>query len=65
VKAVHRSILLFPFYNWEEAQEDCGFAPYPWAGKMPLEEGVGTHSSIPAWRIPWTEEPGGLQSVGS
>ena len=30
----------------------------------PLEEGVATHSSILAWRIPWTEEPGGLQSVG-
>ena len=29
-----------------------------------LEEGVATHSSILAWRIPWTEEPGGLQSVG-
>ena len=26
-----------------------------------LEEGMATHSSIPAWRIPWTEEPGGLQ----
>ena len=26
----------------------------------PLEEGVATHSSILAWRIPWTEEPGGL-----
>ena len=31
----------------------------------PLEEGVTTHSSIPDWRIPWTEEPGGLQSMGS
>ena len=31
----------------------------------PLEEGVTTHSSIRAWRIPWTEEPGGLQSTGS
>ena len=30
----------------------------------PLEEGMATHSSILAWRIPWTEEPGGLQSVG-
>ena len=30
-----------------------------------LEEGVVTHSSILAWRIPWTEEPGGLQSTGS
>ena len=31
----------------------------------PLEEDVETHSSILAWRIPWTEEPGGLQSTGS
>ena len=30
-----------------------------------LEEGMATHSSILAWRLPWTEEPGGLQSVGS
>ena len=30
-----------------------------------LEEGMATHSSIPAWRIPWTAEPGGLQSIGS
>ena len=34
-------------------------------GKDPLEEGMATHSSILAWRIPWTEEPGGLQSIGS
>ena len=31
----------------------------------PLEEGKATDSSILAWRIPWTEEPGGLQSMGS
>ena len=31
----------------------------------PLEEGMATHSSSFAWRIPWTEEPGGLQSTGS
>ena len=31
----------------------------------PLEEGMATHSSILAWRIPWTEEPGGLQSMES
>jgi len=31
----------------------------------PLEKEMATHSSIPAWRIPWTEEPGGLQSTGS
>ena len=33
--------------------------------KDPLEEGMEAHSSIFAWRIPWTEEPGGLQSMGS
>ena len=31
----------------------------------PLEKGMATHSSILAWRIPWTEEPVGLQSMGS
>ena len=31
----------------------------------PLEQEMATHSSILAWRIPWTEEPGGLQSMGS
>ena len=31
----------------------------------PLEEGMATHSSIFAWRIPWTEEAGGLQPMGS
>ena len=30
----------------------------------PLEEEMATHSSIPAWKIPWTEEPGRLQSMG-
>ena len=29
----------------------------------PLEEGIVTHSSVLAWKIPWTEEPGGLQSM--
>ena len=33
--------------------------------KDPLEEGMAAHSSILAWRIPWTEEPGRLQSMGS
>ena len=31
----------------------------------PLDEGMATHSSILAWEIPWTEEPGGLKSMGS
>ena len=34
-------------------------------GEDPLEEVKATHSSIPAWRMLWTEEPGGLQSMGS
>ena len=38
-----------PFLAWED----------------PLEEGMATHSSILAWKIPWTWEPGGLQSTGS
>ena len=33
--------------------------------KDPLEKGMATHSGILAWRIPWMEEPGGLQSMGS
>ena len=31
----------------------------------PSEKSMATHSKIPAWRIPWTEKPGGLQSIGS
>ena len=37
----------------------------PWVGKINLEEEMATRSSILAWRIPWTQEPGGLQSMGS
>ena len=33
-------------------------------GEDPLDEGMATHSSLLAWEIPWTEEPGGLQSMG-
>ena len=41
----------------------CGFQNLGW--KDPQEEGMATHSSIPAWRIPWTDKPGRLQSMGS
>ena len=41
--------------------EDMGWI---WVGKTPLEKGMAPHSSVLAWRIPWTEEPGGLQSMG-
>ena len=44
------------------ATGDAGLIPGP---EYPLEKGMVTHSSILAWRIPWTEEPGGLQSIGS
>ena len=37
----------------------------PLGKEDPLEKGMATHSNILAWRIPWTEEPGGLQSMGS
>ena len=38
--------------------------PVSLGGEDPLEEGMATHSSISAWRIPWTKEPGGLWSIG-
>ena len=42
--------------------EDPGLIPR--VKKIPLEKGMATHSSILAWRIPWTEEAGGLPSMG-
>ena len=36
----------------------------PLGREDPVEEGMVTHSSILAWRVPWTVEPGGLQSMG-
>ena len=41
----------------------CEFDPWGWEDS--LEKEMATHSSILAWEIPWTEEPGGLQSMGS
>ena len=43
---------------WETQVQSLGW-------EDPLEKGMATHSSLPAWRIPWTEEPGGLQSMES
>ena len=45
------------------AMQEPGFDP--WVGKTPLEKGMATHSSILACRVPRTEEPVGLQSMGS
>ena len=44
-------------------ESTCGAGDLGW--EDPLEKGVATHSSILAWRIAWTEEAGGLQSMGS
>ena len=46
----------------QEKPTDVGLIPGP---EDPLEEKMATHSSILAWRFPWTEEPGGLQFMGS
>ena len=45
------------------AVQETWVRPLGW--EDPLEKEMVTHSSILAWRIPWTEEPGGLQSIGS
>ena len=37
----------------------------PLGQEDPLEKGMATHSSVLTWKIPWAEEPGGLQSMGS
>ena len=45
------------------AMQETQVQPLGW--EDPLEKGMATHFSILAWRIPWTEEPGGIQSVRS
>ena len=45
------------------AMWEAGFDPLGW--EEPLEKEIATYSSTLAWKIPWTEEPGKLQSVGS
>ena len=52
-----RICLQFRRYRW------CGFDP--WVRKIPWRRKMAPHSSILAWKIPWTEEPGGLWSKGS
>jgi len=46
--------------------QPCGRPGFdPWVGKILLEKGMAIHFSILAWRIPWIEEPGRLQSMGT
>ena len=47
--------------NQFRSHRRCRFDP--WVGKIPLEQEMASHSSILAWRIPWTKKPGGLQSM--
>ena len=71
MKSMYSRIWLFPGGDsYKEPTCQCrrsGFETWVrflgW--KDPLEEDMATHSSILAWRTPWTEEPGGLQSMGS
>ena len=51
--------------GFEELTCISRFCIYSLASYKPLEKKMATHSSILAWEIPWTEEPGGLQSMGS
>ena len=54
-----------PITSWEIDGETVETQVQSLGWKDPLEEDMATHSSLLAWRIPWTEEPGGLQSMGS
>ena len=56
----------FPgIFSGKESACNAGDTSQPLGWEDPLEEGMATHSSTLAWRIPWTEKPGGLQSTGS
>ena len=52
------SVVTNPPAKWETLVGSLGW-------EDPLEKDMATHSSLLAWKIPWTEEPGGLQSMGS
>ena len=69
-KFVHRRILCITWASLVAQRLKCLPAMREnWVRSLgwedPLEKEMATHSSILAWRIPWTEEPGGLQSTGS
>ena len=55
----------FPLALYLHSPANAGDASSTPALGDPLEEEMATHSSILAWKMPWTEEPGGLQSMGS
>ena len=49
----------------ESAYDEGDLSSIPESGRPPGEKEMATHSRILAWRVPWAEEPGGLQSMGS
>ena len=49
----------------ESAYDEGDLSSIPESGRPPGEMEMATHSRILAWRVPWAEEPGGLQSMGS
>ena len=51
--------------NLPTSAVDAGDSSWILGWEDPLEEEMATHSSMPAWKTPWAEEPGGLQSLGS
>ena len=55
---------LFWWFSDKESACNVGDGVQSLGWEDPLEKGMTTHSSILAWRIPWTEKPGGLQSTG-
>ena len=68
-RKINRIVYIYIFICLRKERLKCLPAMWEtWArslgGEDPLEKEIATHSSILAWRIPWTEEPGGLQSMG-
>ena len=61
LKTTYLSLRLPRWYSGKESASQCRFL----SCEDPLEEGMATHSRILAWKILWTEEPGGLQTIGS
>ena len=62
ILSINRTSLVAQLVKNPPAMQETWVRSLGWEG--PLEEGMATHSSILAWRIPWTEKPGGIQSTG-
>ena len=58
-------ILALPMSDWKPSSNEASPLPFVFTSRQVTEKAMATHSSTLAWKIPWTEEPGGLQSTGS